>query len=382
MANNREEILLGYSNRQLRDTWVILGENTIKSTTRVYTEGILYKVDIEDSPLYNYLIYCRNNYSGTLDWTTVEVNSLGELSFGNSIINPNFLSLLTGTEFEEVTDEVDETFVPFEGITVSEYPTTVTISDEDYAQCITCLGAPFVTEEELEYSKEQILELGLRPALEMMNKWWPIITTEVYSLSADVQTVQFPDDAYDIVGWSVQQYGSYGTGSNVSHTLWRYLDESLYNNLGGSTSTSYATSSLYGSSGLDLYTSLRSLNSALINYQQRVRVQKILQAGDDGNYHWYAKFYALRGMVIEISYAMRDYNFSHIQYNMRPIAFKLCNAFVKKLFGNLRRQIRSNNIPGIIDYNSWVTEADKEIEEVESVLKSMVKAHSALRGML
>ena len=96
---------------------------------------------------------------------------------------------------------------------------------------------------------------------------------------------------------------------------------------------------------------------------------------------WYAQFYSSKGGTVEIYYAMRTYDFNNVEFARRPEVLKLCGAFVKELFANVRRQIKSD-IPGAVDYSGWLTEAQTEKKEVEEDFKQLVKASSCMRGSL
>lgn len=386
----REEIIKGYSNRRIRDTWAVLGSNIINSNTKVYSANLVYKLSV-DSSIKGSLLFCRNNFIGELKWPEVQImDALGDISFGNEIIDPNFVILLSSQELNEITEPIDESFIPFteeteDGKINQTYPTSVKISDDDYELCIRSLGAPFINDDELEYTKEQIINLAIRPALERYYKWFPREIVKTYSVTGDVQEEPFPDGAYDIIGFSIQQgVGNYGGMGNVSHIMWRYMDEAMYSYGGGIGAG--ITGNYYGMyaprtqvNNASNFLLGRAATQAVINYTTRYQIDKILKTDDNGNSHYYARFYSNKGGMAEVTYAVEDLDFNKVEFARRPELIKLCNAEVKKLFGNLRRQIKSST-PGIVDYSTWVTEADKEIQEVEEDWKKIVKYASPTRG--
>lgn len=381
----REEILKGYSNRRIRDSWAALGSNIIKPNTKIYNEGIIYKLEITDSSLTDGLLYCKSNFADNLKWSEAQIldSFSGEITFGNNIIDPNFIFLLSSKELNEITEPIDENFIPFQE-ELSKI-TSVKISDEDYELCIRCLGAPFIREDELEYTRDQITDLAIRPALERYYKWFPRFITKTYTVTGDVQEEPFPDGAYDIVGFSVQQgVGGIGGMGNVSHILWRYLDEMAYGGgwASGLTGNYNGTNPPYTqTSNANTFILGRAASQAFINYSTRYRCDKILKTDDNGITRYYARFHSNKGTLAQIDYAIEDLDFNKVEFARRPELIKLCNAEVKKLFGNLRSQMKTD-INGVVDYKNWISDADREIDEVNKEWMSMVKMSSLIRGSL
>lgn len=390
--SNREDLLKSYSNRRIRDSWAALGSNTITSNTKIYNSNLIYKLNIDGVPLNGCLLFCKEDLIGAVNWAAASlIGNVGNITFGNDIISPNFDVVLTAPEFNEITEPVDESFIPFveekeDGTIEKSYTSAVKISDEDYDLCLRGIGYPFINQEELEYTKDQIIELAIKPALERYYKWFPRVEVRTYPITGDTQEEPFPDGAYDIVGFSVQQgVGNYGGMSNVTHIMWRYMDEALYTmggGVGAGITGNYFNSYTSPKTVVNTPGSFllgRAATQAVINSTSRHRVDKILKTDENGNSHWYAKFYSNKGGMAEITYAIEDLDFNNVEFARRPEVLKLCNAEVKRLFGNLRRQIKSGT-PGTVDYSTWVTEADKEIAEVEEDFRKIVKYSAPVRN--
>lgn len=380
----KEEILKGYSDAEVRDTWVVLGSNVIKPNTKVYSAELIYQIQI-DCDLKDALIFCRESYIGEIDWTHASIADeySGEITFGNDIINPIFIVILSPTQFNEIDKPIDENFIPFYEKNSPIGFTKVKISDDDYGLCLRCLGYPFINEDELEYTREQITDLAIRPALERYYKWFPRELIKTYTVTGDLQEEPFPDGAYDIIGFSIQQ-GQGGNGlGNVSHILWRYLDEMSYGAGGWASGLTGNYYSIYPpktqTNTATTFIGQRAAQQAYINYNTRYYVDKIIKSDEYGNPKYYTRFCSNKGTLAQVTYAVEDLDFNHVEFARRPEVIKLCNAEVKKLFANLRRQVKSG-IPGQVDYSSWLSEADKEIEEVEQDFRSIVKYSSAIRG--
>lgn len=382
----REEILKGYSDAEARDTWVALGSNVIKPNTKVYNADMLYQLEVECA-LKDALIYCRESYIGDVSWASASIvdGITGEITFGSDIINPVFVVILTPDQYNAIDKPINESFVPFYTESGSPVGTAdVKISDEDYGLCLRCLGYPFINEDELEYTRDQIIELAIKPALERYYKWFPREIKKTYPITGDLQEEPFPDGAYDIMGFSVQLgAGAAGTG-NVTHILWRYMDELAYGGGGWSSSITGTYNSIYPphtmTNTAQTFIDMRTAQQAYINYNSRKYIDKIIKTDEYGNSKYYVRFHSNTGTLAQISFAIKDLDFNHVEFARRPEVIKLCNAEVKKLFGNLRRQVKSG-IPGQVDYSSWVSEADKEIGEVDADWKNIVKYSSMVRGI-
>lgn len=369
------------------DSWLALGCNEITESSKIFAEGIIYKINIPTlGNCHNNLIYCKKELLGSIDWSTYEVSdyNYGEISFQPEIVSPNFDLLLVAEEFKHVIHEENSKYTPYDS---SFIPFTeevgiegkVSISESDYKLCTKSIGYPFIQDEELEYSREDIINLAIRPALERYFKYFPKTQIETYQITGQEQIVEFPTNAYDVIHFSVQQSNLGGSQTGVITNTWlRYWDERMY--LGGSfngmngyyygttrptTQTSDVSSWLLG----------RAANQALINYRTRYHLDKFRDK--DGKLK--LRFYSNKMGLAEVHYAIQTLDFNDVEFARRPELIKLCNAEVKKLFGSIRRQVKSD-IPGTVNYSEWVSEADKEIEEVETNWKSIVKYSSLIRG--
>lgn len=377
-------LLRNYAPYRKRDAWAALGENVIKTSTKFYNEGMIYRIStdtndtISNSGLAGYLIYCAEEYMGRLNWENALLvdEDYGEITFGNDIISSHFYAILSCAEFNSISEDVDESFTPFKEL--KDEKDTVLIRDSDYRIIMSCLGGPFIRDEELEYTREEVSELAIRPALETMFKWCPKTRADTYSVTTDVQNIAMPSDAYGVVGLSLQQYGAANAIVN-NPILWTM------------TVAPYLTGGMTGSfmkGGSDRAGELLGRNAAnqgLINYKRRVHYEgpyvdrdgSITGTPDDK----YIRVYSNTQGTFNIWWAIHTLNFDDIEFAQRDNAFKLCQAKVKQLFGNLRRQTKTD-IPGQVDYEYLVKEGVEEEKEVVEVLKKLVKTSWIERGSL
>ena len=367
------EILKSYPSSRIRDTWFVLGENTCTSSTRIYNKDLIYKVIDPLSDLEGCLIYCKEELIGTVDWAKADLCDLetGEITFGNSIISPFFRLVLLKEDLESIIMPPDPEFSPYQ----EYYQRTdiIQIPDDEYDLILSEIGYPFITGEELEYSREQITKLAIKPALEEYFKWIPKAMTKVYPINSKKRTEEFPTDAYDVLHWSVQQAGAAGTGS-TTNTLLRFVDETVIGNAG---TAGMIAGLSQGYSAVGPWTLQRAATQGIINYTTRTYFDIVKNS--EGKKC--IEFYSTKTGELNVVYAMKSWRWDDIEYARLPEVREFAAANVKLLFANLRTQAKSN-IPGSIDYSNWITSANSTKERIRKDWMSLVKISSVIRGGL
>ncbi len=380
----------------IRDAWQALGGITIKKSTRIYNEGMIYRIEAGDagypnSALISCLVYCDKEYIGNLNWNNATLidSDYGEISFGNNIVSSHFYVVLTKKELSGLKDvPVNPNFIPFKEL--YEKNDSITISDEDYETIMSCMGVPFIREEELEFTREEICKLALRPALEIMFKWCPHTRPEIVNVTTNVQNVDMPSDAYGVVGLSLQQAGS--ANSNVTNPLIWSTQISPYLEIGqGMNDVSVFGSPLRSANRSNTLLLNNAAMQGLVNYRRRVHYEGPYEGSkitrdDEGNItniepYRYITIYSNIEGEFNVWWGIKSNSFGDVEFAQRDNAIKLCQAKVKQLFGNLRRQSKSD-IPGQVDYNYLIEEGVREEQEVVEVLKKLTKASGVLRGSL
>lgn len=393
--SSKLDVLLNYrktfppSYNKIRDAWYALGENTIKPRTKIYNEGMLYKLDSDsfpNSPLRGSIIFCEKEYIGALNWNNANLvdEDYGEITFNDDVISSHFYLVLSLAELKSIEEKIDERFIPFKSI--YEKNDSVKIRDSDYKTIMSCIGFPFIREEELEFTRQEINELAIKPALEIMFKWCPKAREESVDITTSVQNIAMPADAYGVIGLSLQQYGS-GNGSVTNPLLWSTMVSPFLD-----LSTGVSSSSFFGTGNL-LRDSSASNNLLLgsasqqgyINYRRRVHYEGPYddKSGDICGYVGgkYITIYSNIEGTFNVWWGIQTLNFDDIEFAQRDNAFKLCKAKVKQLFGNLRRQSKTD-IAGQVDYSYLITEGVEEEEEVVESLKKLTKSSGVIRGSL
>ena len=370
----------------------ILDENSgstmeINEKTSYFAMNTIYHIPsglTSDDNLNDSLVFFKNPHYGEYDWSTARLvdSSEGYISFETGIIDPDVVCILGGSFFKQFS-HADEprNFTPY-----SIPNGVVYISDDDYDLCLQSIGYPFITQDELEYSREQILNLAIKPAMEEYFKWFPKVEITTHPMAAgSVQEVPFPKDAYDIVHFDVQQGGaSIGSGA-IMNTLWRSFEDGFYGNM----SIGTVTGSFFGNkapktntNSVGTYLNSRAAMQGITNYNTRTDFRKFTKKDEHGNVTNWVAFYSTKSGVGEVHWAIRTYNFDDVEFAQRQNLIDYCSANVKLLFANLRKQVKTD-IPGTYDYSTWITEANDTKKSIKEEWKSIIKSSGAiLRGSL
>lgn len=371
------EILQTYTDEQKRDSWVALGSNVITDTTRTAVRGQIYQVQIPASGFNNALVFALEDYlaSEPLDWVTASLVDAdrGEISFqpNGDIISPIYRLILTGTDFLAITAPVDLTFVPF----LDEFQDTaqVLIPDEELDVILRSVGVPFILYDELEFSRQQIKDLAIRPAFQEYFKWFPKRERYTYPIAYNsVIEEQFPTGAYEILHIAVNQGIARG---QIRNPLLRYFDEVIWTANNPSVYASRSTGSPRTQVG-DWSSMLmnRAERQALVNYATRVHHHTEWRDGVK-----YLVAYSNKLGSLEVHYAFESLNWADTEFARRPELRKLCEAEILHTLGSLRSQVKTD-IPGAMDYRDWVTRADTIRKDVQADWKSIVKYTGIVRG--
>lgn len=326
------------------------------------------------------LIYCEKEYIGTVSWGNAQLvdEDYGEISFGNDIISSHFYVILTKKELENIEEDIDKYFIPFKEY--YEQNDAVHIEDDDYQTILSCLGAPFIREEELEYNREEISKYAIKPALEIMFKWCPKTRSQIVNVTMTSQNVAMPSDAYGVIGLSLQQYGSNSSYVNNPLIWTKTVAPFIYGGTGG---YRYGGMGSYADRTSELLNNMAS-SQGLINYRRRVHYEGPYEDRDGsicGTVGKYITIYSNTQGFFNIWWGIKTLNFNDVEFAQRDNAIKLCQAKVKQLFGQLRRQTKTD-IPGQVDYKYLIDEGKEEEKEVTEVLKKLVKSAGVIRGSL
>lgn len=395
--------------RKLLDTWAIMGKNFINvisgksqaRTTRYFSKDMLYILNFEDSFgnitensfKQNAMLFCIEEYTDSdlhIKWENLEVLdwNQGYISFGHNIWDPHFRIILAG---EPVTTDENEPCIPI-GIDPKTYkvqvpsfvPFTededeVKISDADYQEIMSCLGIPFIQEEALEYNRTQISNLAIKPALREFFHWIPAVKSEVVQVSRAQQKIPMPPDVYGVAGLSLQQNGMNAMGDTTSPFAYAW-EQSYYGGNGINVGLGLMNTSIKGvaTNGITQSIQSRALAQAMINYTRRVHYEGPYEESDGSKY---IVLYSNTQGAFNIWWARYSMDFNDVPFVRKTEAIDLSKAKVKQLFGEIRRQSKSD-IPGLVDYKYLIEEGKTLWDDTVKKLMDIVKAQGIMRGSL
>lgn len=118
----------------------------------------------------------------------------------------------------------------------------------------------------------------------------------------------------------------------------------------------------------------RAERQALVNYATRVHHHTEWRDGKK----WLVAYSNKLGMM-EVHYAMHTLNWNETEFARRPELRRLAAAEVMYTFGSLRGQAKAD-VPGAVDYSSWVEKANAIRTEVVTDWKAITKYSGIIRG--
>ncbi len=363
--------LFTYTPTQVRDTWANMGSLIISNVTRVYTRNTIFKCNEPTCPLYGALLYCDADYTldASFTWVNMMLNDITTGTIINSttyIIDPHFTLVLSKTSFDSIIVPVDTTWVPFQEVNNNSL---VLIDDFDLNRVLIEIGVPFIKTIELEYSRDDICNYMIFPALQEFYRWFPIETVAAYTIPTGNFKIPMPPWAFTATKAMVNP--GFPVGQVPSNPLYRYFDEVLMSiSPRGAFSTPNINSNrrqgFVDTMAFSTYVLERAARTGIMQYSSRQRI-RIYNQGRA------VTGYSTKRGILEITWGSFSNIWSDIPMNRLPEVRDLAKAYVLRAFASLRMQANSS-IPGSINYEQFNTRADQLEQKVLEVWQSSVKA--------
>jgi hypothetical protein len=225
--------------------------------------------------LHNCILYCQQEYAvgvnnlQKIDWSVVEPDDVsGMLCAVEGVALPYFV-IIPEIKWNG-SYHPDPNYLPFQdGALVADE--SVKIDDTQLMICLTDLGMPWLTWNEVEYSRAQIVNLCVRPALDWYYTYFPIIKedgtfAQQYASGAPFK-IEMPEGAYSAVVYYVAGVGGAGAGGGQMSPF-SFFNESLI--WGGSSyyglgSTRYGRGLSYLNKQTPGFTGVQSRYSAMFD---------------------------------------------------------------------------------------------------------------------
>lgn len=382
---DKVQYLLGVNKEEVYKTWKALGSLTINENVLYYQKDTLFRVNVEGD-LKDALVYCKYSYMvdnengfGPIDWADVQPDELdGTIYLYQGVASPNFKVVQKPEDFNSIDDSQIslDGFVPFNNPNISN--SLVKISDEDYRICVAELGVPFLREEELEYNRDTIIDICIKPAVDMYFSYFPIVIDQDAGFKNGEWMVEyhdFPTDP-DAIAYKGITYltngGSGGTASgwpSLSSPL-AYIKEISMGGGGFGANSTFSGTLNYrkrvpGFSGMSAADAVQSAllsqagNQAIFNQTRKEYDRDVFINGKKYLHGW-----TTSGGYLNIHWLCTSNNFDRIPFTMKSVDVRrLCTAFALRNIGMLRALVPNEKV-NKIDYSLYNTRADAIEEKI------------------
>lgn len=364
--------------REIYDTWVAFGELKVSNKTKFFAKDTIFQVS-EEGLLKDAVIYCQYSYTvepdqgfEPIDWSTANTDNIeGRVYFYQGVVSPNFKILLNPAEFHgiDTTVPTPDDFIPFTDNNAKT--SSISISDQEYMIVAAELGIPFLREEELEYNRDVIIDICIKPAIDQYYAFFPIIIDEAVphigpNQEYFVEYHTFPDDP-SAVAYKGIPYMTMGAGGGTSATFgtgaFSFMREQYTSGYMGGSNFGFGRGLTYskpvpGYTGrsdggfMSSYILGRAAQQGYINYNRREYDRDVFK-----NNKRYIHGFTSTGGALNIHWLCMSNDYARIDYWMLPEVRKLCTSYALRNLGALRSLIKpGENNP--IDFSSMATRAD------------------------
>lgn len=326
---------------------------------------------IEPGPLVGSLVYVvadyhHSNINPLINWESMKYNDLDEtiISTVAGVVSPHFKLLLTSEQMASLDDiPIDESFVPFKN-NARTIDSQFLIDDYELELILGELGVPFIRVDELEYTRDILVNNCVLPAVQLYYTFFPIIKEEAHGAVGPNQEFKVPyiKDAYSAVAYFTQ-----GTGASMNNVgaFGFYAQNAIS---GGQYTGKFGNGLRYnkqvpGFAGLqymDSYLMNRAAQQGYLNYHRR---EKILQRYVDEEGKVWAKGFSTIGGCVNIKWLCWNKDWNNIRFIDLNNVRKMATSFALRNIGMLRSQVKSD-APNNIDFSLFNQRADSLYDAV------------------
>lgn len=368
---------------KVRDTWKSLGGLTCTNATKVYFKDAIYQIDNSSSPYDKSLIYVNHEYRAESNDSCIEWENMGTSSdidgivtFQGGIVAPHFSYIMSKDELDSVSDiAVDESIIPFSDF--NSGTALCDIPDNELMIILSENGVPFISLDELEYSKTQIINIFIKPMLDIYWTYFPYIEEEFlgnYGPGATFEA-KFPQYAYKAIPYyAVSPSGgaaaqTFGAGAlNYARTEMSYGMFGGGYGLGGSRfggGVRYNKPVPGYTGGADAISAALMNMAAAQGYQNLFRREKYKTVirKEDGKNQKYAIGFTTIGGSLNIKWLESRPEWDYIEYDDLHWVRDLCKGNILQNFGMLRSMVNPD-APSKIDYSLYSSRGEKLVSDV------------------
>ena len=384
---SKQEFLLNSNEDEILNTWFSLGEAIVNHRTKSYIRDMLYRVDCSEgdhlstNPLHNKIIYCCEPYQvdgnrkGPIDWRiTTPDNVEGLRTAIEGIVLPYFL-VLPAKWSSSFTP--DANFIPFKNNNgeILEDSGEVVIEDSELEILCGEIGFPFLSFQDIEYSRAEICRVCIKPAMQRFWTFFPDVREEpgsLYCAQGSEFLVEFPKGAYACVPYYTTP-GGVMSGAGGRNPFAFYGEQLMVGGMGygGNLGKGIRYTGKYqpGFVGLDQRNALLdnlAVRQGFLNYFRR---EKYSRKRIDGTLYAYG--FSTIGGNLNFKWLCGSKDWHDIPFELlEPVARPMAKSAILLQIGMLRQLVKTD-IAGQLD-PTVLTNLRKEIEEgLKPILNSV-----------
>lgn len=228
----------------------------------------------------------------------------------------------------------------------------IILPDDIFNQMITCMGYPFIKEEDLEINFDDIKKNIISQAFHTYFIWYPLTSDPDNRDVTGAFTINFPqDNVFSVVDVRINTarlgYGPYGNA---------LVDERFIRNSG-----TYGFGGKYGTSNDYGFTAA--------NITNRFEKQSVLEVNKAFRWHVNEQRRVVTGFTntlstLSISWASWSNDWNNIGYSQQRDVIKLSQAYILRFFGELRTMDNIPDAPIELNGQILIDRADKLEEDV------------------
>jgi len=366
--------------QEVLDTWASMGSLVVNKKTALYNGGSLVRIDCT-GPLRDRMVYVLETYQVDnvrrqfINWDTVTADNLdGMYAAQDGVTLPYFMTLKSKwmSDFYPTND-----FLPFSSDDTVVDNGNVIIEDDELELIMADMGFPFVTFQDVEYSKAEICRVCIKPALQRFFTFFPIVEEqpgyEIGAIGSEF-LVPFPKNAYACVPYYTTPGGA--SSMNGAGNPFTFYNEQLMTGgrgmgfgaggLGkGVRYTGKMNPGFVGLQQRNAWLDKLAVQQAFLNYFRR---EKYKRKKIDGKLYAYG--FTTIGGNLNFKWLCQSNDWSDIPFELlEPVARKMAKSAVLQQFGMLRQLVKAD-IAGQLDATVLTNQRKEYEEDLKPILNS------------